>query len=50
MNNAKVTLQKLKSSREASYSTYMDLIKFEREYLKVLRNFKVEYQHMERMY
>jgi hypothetical protein len=49
MNNAKVTLQKLKSNREASYSSYMDLVKLEREYLKVLRNFKVEYQHMEKM-
>ena len=49
MNNAQVTLQKLKSNREASYSSYMDLVKLEREYLKVLRNFKVEYQHMEKM-
>jgi uncharacterized coiled-coil DUF342 family protein len=28
--NAKVTLEKLKSSRESSYATYMDLIKIER--------------------
>jgi hypothetical protein len=28
----------------------MDLIKLEREYLKLLRNFKVEYQNMEKIY
>ena len=46
MRNARVTLEKLKSSREGSYATYMDLVKMEREYLKVLRNFKVEYENM----
>ena len=28
----------------------MDLVKLEREYLKILRNFKVEYQNMEKLY
>lgn len=28
----------------------MDLIKMEREYLKVLRNFKVEYENVEKLY
>lgn len=48
--NAKVTLEKLKSSRETSYASYMGLIKLEREYLKILRNFKVEYENMEKLY
>ena len=50
MMNAKVTCDKLKSNRESSYAAYMDLIKLEREYLKVLRNFKVEYENIQKQY
>lgn len=50
MRNAKLTCDKLKSSREASYATYLDLVKLEREYLKILRNFKVEYENVEKLY
>ena len=28
----------------------MDLVKSEREYLKILRNFKIEYENVEKLY
>ena len=50
LGNARTTLHKLKSGREAVYGQYMDLILQEREYLKVLRAFKVEYENVEKYY
>lgn len=48
MNNSKLSLNKLENNLEKTYNDYSDLVKIEREYMKKLRELKIQYENVEK--
>lgn len=50
MNNSKLTHAKLESNLDRTYSEYSNLVRLEKEYMKKLRELKLEYENAEKIY